>query len=86
MCNDEAWNVVICSINANIHVYVHVDLHEIYLLNVNNELPSHTAVKNPFSAKLYFRGLCITGKKIFNFLDRSRLLAGTVYCNLYMCI
>jgi hypothetical protein len=31
MCNDEAWNVVICSINANIHVFVHADLHEIYL-------------------------------------------------------
>jgi hypothetical protein len=34
MCNDEALNVVICSINANIHVFVQVDLHEIYLLNV----------------------------------------------------
>ncbi len=31
MCNDKAWNVVIFSINANIHVFVHVDLHEIYL-------------------------------------------------------
>jgi hypothetical protein len=30
MCNDEAWSVI-CSINANIHVFVHVDLHEIYL-------------------------------------------------------
>ncbi len=34
MCNDEALNVVISTINANIHVFVHVDLHEIYLLNV----------------------------------------------------
>jgi hypothetical protein len=32
MCNDEALNVVIFTINANIHVFVHVDLHEIYLL------------------------------------------------------
>jgi hypothetical protein len=31
MCNDEALNVVIFTINANIHVFVHVDLHEIYL-------------------------------------------------------
>jgi hypothetical protein len=31
MCNDEAWNVVICSISTNIHVFVHEDLHEIYL-------------------------------------------------------
>jgi hypothetical protein len=30
MCNDEASNVVICSLNVNIHVYVHEDLHEIY--------------------------------------------------------
>jgi hypothetical protein len=35
MCNDEALNVVICSMNANIHVVVHKDLHEINLLNVN---------------------------------------------------
>ncbi len=34
MCNDKAWNVVICSLNANIHVVVHEDLHEIYVLNV----------------------------------------------------
>jgi hypothetical protein len=34
MCNDEEWNVVICSLNTNIHVYVHEDFHEIYLLNV----------------------------------------------------
>jgi hypothetical protein len=40
MCNDEALNVVISTINANIHVvFVHVDLHEKYLLNVKkNEL------------------------------------------------
>jgi hypothetical protein len=31
MCNDEALNVVISTINGNIHVFVHVDLHEIYL-------------------------------------------------------
>jgi hypothetical protein len=31
MCNDKASNVVICSSNANIHVYVHKDLNEIYL-------------------------------------------------------
>jgi hypothetical protein len=36
MCNDEALNVVICSMNANIHVVVHKDLHEINLLNVKN--------------------------------------------------
>jgi hypothetical protein len=30
MYNDKAWNVVICSLNANIHVYVHEDSHEIY--------------------------------------------------------
>jgi hypothetical protein len=34
MCNDEALNVVICSMNANIHVIVHKDLHEINLLYV----------------------------------------------------
>jgi hypothetical protein len=34
MCNDEALNVAICSMNANIHVVVHKDLHEINLLNV----------------------------------------------------
>jgi hypothetical protein len=38
MCNDEALNVVISTIKANIHVFVHMDLHEIYLLNVNIEL------------------------------------------------
>ncbi len=32
MCSDEALNVVIFTINANIHVFVHVDLHERYLL------------------------------------------------------
>jgi hypothetical protein len=36
MCNDEACNVVKCSLNANIHVYVHGDLHEICLLNVKD--------------------------------------------------
>ncbi len=36
MCNDEALNVVICSMNDNIHVVVHKDLHEINLLIVNN--------------------------------------------------
>jgi hypothetical protein len=35
MCNDEELNVVICSLNANFYVYVHEDLHEIHLLNVN---------------------------------------------------
>ncbi len=37
MCNDEALNVVICSMNANIHVVVHKDLHEINLLNVKTK-------------------------------------------------
>jgi hypothetical protein len=32
--NDESINVVIYSLNANIHVYVHEDLNEIYLYNV----------------------------------------------------
>ncbi len=44
MCNDEALNVVICNLNANMHVYVQEDLHEIYLLNVNPKTifsPSH---------------------------------------------
>jgi hypothetical protein len=36
MCNDKACNVVKCSLNANIHVYVHEDLHEICLLNVKD--------------------------------------------------
>ncbi len=30
-------------------------------------ISSQTAVYNPFSVKLYFRGLSITGKKLFNF-------------------
>jgi hypothetical protein len=47
-------------------------------LSLNNEISSHTAVYNPFSVKLYFRSLYITGKKLFNFLYRPRLLAGTV--------
>jgi hypothetical protein len=34
MCNDEAGNVVLYSLNANIHVYVHEDFHKIYLDNV----------------------------------------------------
>jgi hypothetical protein len=34
MCNDEARNVVIYSLNTSIHVYVHEDLHEMYLYNV----------------------------------------------------
>jgi hypothetical protein len=38
MCNDEARNVVIYSINTSIHVYVHEDLHEIYLLMLNLQL------------------------------------------------
>jgi hypothetical protein len=42
MCNDEALNVVICSMNANIHVVVHKDLHEINLLNVNRPGPLST--------------------------------------------
>ncbi len=33
MCNDQAGNVVIYSLNANIHVYVHQDLNEIYPYN-----------------------------------------------------
>jgi hypothetical protein len=32
MCNDEARNVVIYSLNANIHVYVHKDFHEIFTM------------------------------------------------------
>jgi hypothetical protein len=32
--HDEARSVVIYSLNANIHVYVHQDLNEIYLCNV----------------------------------------------------
>jgi hypothetical protein len=31
MCNDKVSNVLICSSNANIHVFVHEDLFEIYL-------------------------------------------------------
>jgi hypothetical protein len=42
MCNDEAWNVVICSMNANIHVVVHKDLHEINLLNVKKGITFST--------------------------------------------
>jgi hypothetical protein len=38
MCNDKASNVVIYSSNANIHVYVHEDLNEIYLLNVKGTI------------------------------------------------
>ncbi len=34
MCNDEAGNVVIYSLNANIYVYVHEDLNEIYPYNI----------------------------------------------------
>jgi hypothetical protein len=34
MCNDEARNVVIYILNANIHVYIQEDLNEIYLYNV----------------------------------------------------
>ncbi len=41
MCNDEALNAVIFTINANTHVFVHVALHEIYLLNIN-----HCDIKN----------------------------------------
>ncbi len=47
-------------------------------LSYNNKIASRTAVYNPFSVKLDFRGLTITGKKLFNFLHRPRLLAGTV--------
>jgi hypothetical protein len=36
MCNNEARYVVIYSLNANIYVYVHVDLHEIYLYDVKS--------------------------------------------------
>jgi hypothetical protein len=32
--HDEARSVVIYSLNANIHVYVHQDLNEIYFYNV----------------------------------------------------
>jgi hypothetical protein len=35
MYNDEARDVVIYSLKANIHVYLHEDLNEIYLYNVN---------------------------------------------------
>jgi hypothetical protein len=35
MCNDEVINVVIYNLNANILVYVHEVLNEIYLSNVN---------------------------------------------------
>jgi hypothetical protein len=34
MCYDEVRYVAIYSLKANIHVYVNVDLHEIYLYNV----------------------------------------------------
>ncbi len=34
MCNDMTSNVVIYSSNANIYVYVHEDVNEIYILNV----------------------------------------------------
>jgi hypothetical protein len=37
MCSDEAGNVVIYSLNTSIHVYVHEDLHEIYLYNVKGQ-------------------------------------------------
>jgi hypothetical protein len=37
MCNDEALNIVIYSSNANIHVYIHKDLQEIYLLPVKRQ-------------------------------------------------
>jgi hypothetical protein len=40
MWNDEALNFVICSMNANIHVVVHKDLHEINLLNVESKFCS----------------------------------------------
>jgi hypothetical protein len=35
MYNDEARDVVIYSLKANIRVYVHEDVNEIYLYNVN---------------------------------------------------
>jgi hypothetical protein len=35
MCNDAVINVVIYNLNANILVYVHEVLNEIYLYNVN---------------------------------------------------
>jgi hypothetical protein len=47
MCNDEALNVVISTINGNIHVYVHADLHEIYLLNVKVRPIPATSISTP---------------------------------------
>jgi hypothetical protein len=42
MCNDEARNVVIFILNANVHVYVHEDLHEIDLYNVIQKISWET--------------------------------------------
>jgi hypothetical protein len=47
-------------------------------LSNNGEIPSQIAIYNPFSKKLYFRGISISGRQIFNFSDRPRHLAGTV--------
>ncbi len=34
------------------------------LLSCNGEIPSQTAIYNPFSGKLYFRGVCISGRQL----------------------
>jgi hypothetical protein len=39
---------------------------------------TQTAIYNPFSGKLYFRGVYISGRQIINFSDWPRLLAVTV--------
>jgi hypothetical protein len=54
MCNDEAWNVVIFSINANIYVFVHVDLHEIYLLMLKTAKLVSKTEKHYFACKSDF--------------------------------
>jgi hypothetical protein len=52
------------------------------ILSYNGEIPSKTAIYNPFSGTLYFRAVSISGRQIFNFSDRPRLLAGTVlFCD-----
>jgi hypothetical protein len=56
MCNDEALNVVISTINANIHVFVHVDLHEIYLLNVNRKVAKENSSHQPVEM---LTGMCL---------------------------
>jgi hypothetical protein len=51
-------------------------------LSNNSEIPSQIAIYNPISEKLYFRGVSISGRQIFNFSDRPRLLAGTVHVHI----